>query len=234
MPEISGLVDLKTVCRGLVYKMRLEPYWQTRFFQYGIDATTQLKLYTLGETKVEKLEMNTDINTISFPNDFMKYVDIGIPIGGKLWSLTKENTIIDTTTIVNGKETYDEDIGEGNWDIVLEDGAGGYNTRFYKVDEKNRRIVVSGTDLTTIWLVYISTGVNTSEPTYVHRAMKPAIEAFVRHEYALDSPGEVAANKLFLYKKDLKIQKARLKRLKYPTVNELRDSLAKSFYRHAK
>lgn len=233
MAEISGLVDLQKICNGLVYKMRLQPYYQTLFFQYGIDAVTQLKLYSVGETKVVKLEMDTDLNTIQLPNDYMKYVDIGVPINGKLWSLTKENTIIDTTTIVNGAETYDDDIGEGDWDFLLENGAGGYNTRWYKVDEKNRRIVISGTTVTTIWLVYISTGVNTSEPTYIHRAMKPAIEAFIRHENAKDDPN-TPANKVFYYSKQLKIEKAKLKRLKYPTVNELRDALAKTFYRHAK
>ena len=233
MAEISGLVNLQTVCKGLVYKMGLDPYYETKFFQYGIDGITQLKLYTLGETKVEKLEMDSDLNTITLPNDYMKFVDLGVPINGRLWSLTKDNTIIDTTTLVNGQETYDEDLGEGDWNYLKQNGAGGQNSRYYKVDEKNRRIVISGIDVTTVWLVYISTGVYTDEPTYIPRAVKPVIEAFIRLEF-FENSADTPASKMIFYENRFKTQRNRLKRLKYPTLQELADSLAKTFYRPTK
>lgn len=233
MAELSGLVDLKQVCKGLVYKMSLDPYYYTKFYQFGIDGITQLKLYTLGETKVEKLEMDADLNTVTLPSDYLKFIDIGIPIGGDLWSLTRRNKMIDTTTLLNGQETYNSDLNEGDWTYYVQKGAGGRNSRYYTIDEKNRRIVISGIEVTTIWLVYISTGINVDEATYINRAVKPAIEAFVRWQFVLNDP-KAPANKIPIYARDYRIQKNKLKRLKLPTLTQIRDSLAETFYRTTK
>lgn len=233
MAELSGLVDLRQICKGLVYKMGLDPYFFTKFYQFGIDGTVELKLYTLGETKVEKLVMDADLNTVTLPSDYLKFIDLGIPIGGDLWSLTERNQMINTSTLVNGQETYDSDLHEGDWTFFTQNRAGGKNSRYYKIEEKKRRIIISGIEATTVWLVYISSGINVDEGTYINRAVKPAVEAFIRWQYFLNDP-KSSSNRRAEYKRYLRIEKNKLKRLKLPTLTQYRDSLYETFYRIAK
>jgi hypothetical protein len=233
MAELNGLVDLKRVSDGLVYKMGLDKYFVTKFYQFAIDGVVDMNLYTLGETKVVKLELNTTLNTINFPSDFMRFIDVAIPKAGELWSLTKKDTMINTTTLVDGDETYDSDDNEGLWEYYHQINAGGKNDNYYKIDYKNRRILVSGDALTKVWLVYISSGVSTNDATYIPREAKPYIEAYIRYNYHLNDP-KGNANKIAYNEIVLRREKNKLKRTKFPTMEQMFDAISNTFYRVTK
>lgn len=156
-----------------------------KYFDLAIDCYQDLRLHYVEEgRKIAKLDVDSTLKTIEFPDDMLRYISLGIIINGELVKLTRRDSINPTTTESGGSEGYDSDIGEGE-DVVdlFWDGfatRGGLNADgYYYVDRPNSRFMFRNITVTKIWLHYISSGVHLDSTTFVPVEYEQAFIAYM-------------------------------------------------------
>lgn len=197
MAEISGLETLEAVVDRTIKKARVGRDRYIDYLDYAIEAYRQLRLYHVQEGKKIAKMTPDSINTFSFPDDLVDIIGVGVPIDGEVYWLTRRENIITTTTLVGTTETLDSDDGEGVdvAEIGYETfaGRGGNNTQGYYVPEWNlRRVKLSNVTRTEVLLVYVSSGTNSDDTTYVPKQYSPAIEAYIMWQDAILAEGKEA------------------------------------------
>lgn len=226
MAETSGLKTLNQVVDEFLLKAKRPKDEYFRIEQLAIDGLRELRmLHMRGVLKWAKLAVSS-INTVSFPDDYVSFVGICVPINGQFWFLTQKEAIVITTT--GDPETQDADEGEGV-DLVDDyfegyTAPGGINSEgYYKIDDRNNRIFLTNCDYTTVVLLYNSSGVNLSgDTTYVPQRVVNALEAHILYNEAVYS-GDV--NMATLYNRHFVNALDKLKYIESPSLNEFRDAL---------
>lgn len=229
MADTSGLITIKNVVDGFMFKTRADSSDFKLLYQLACEALIELNLWVLEDGRnLVKLNMTgNDIYIVDLPDDYLKFIAIGVPVNGKLVTLTRDNGIITTTTESGGAETLDSDYGEGvdiNSSYGYTYGAtGGRNTDgYYKIDEANRRIVFRNVTKTEVFLEYVSSGLSLDSETYIPAIAKRAMESYMMWEfykYKIDFP----ESKIARYESDYINRKSELIGLTLPTMSELAD-----------
>jgi len=236
MGNLSGLIDLKSIVQGLIYKLDLEQESWTKFYQYSIDGMRELTLFHLNIEKSVKLEMSADLNTVTLPDDFVEFIDLAIPLNGRLWSLTQMRDMNHMTTLESGAETQDADANEGVYNFLLDKSAGGRNARYYKIDLPNNRIMISGLPQATVVLRYLSNGVSgdANIVTYVPTIAKSALESFIRYQYMLNNLN-APLNRIQMFEKNWRDERGKLRRLtKIERFQQFADNIRQNYYNSTK
>jgi len=182
MAELSGLKTLTQVVQEYLFlsKKPMDEYF--RYQQLAIKGFKKAKLFHLkGFATVVKLVVSA-IKTITLPDDYMSFVGVVVPIKGEYWMLTERDAIVFSQT----GATLDSDDGEG---VDVADSSypgytskGGINSEGYiKMDEANNRIIVNSlpSSRTEVFLLYVSTGVNAGEATYVPGRITDMLHAYM-------------------------------------------------------
>jgi len=155
MADLSSIQLLRDVVKKALWQAKRPKTDKMRFLEFAIDGLREMRLYHVREgIKVQKSTPDS-INTVDFPEDMEDYVAVGIPINGELWTLTRRDTIITTTTTVDEAETLDSTDGEG---VAIDDsqpltfaGRGGMNVHgYYYADWENRRFVINSNSRTCL------------------------------------------------------------------------------------
>lgn len=164
----KGIYDLKN------YK-RLE--------QIALEGLTQLNLYDMETVEVAYLTMN-EIGVVKFPSDFVDYTKIGIPVNGRIYTLTVNESIIEPRLEKCGEEVFDPnhnrnvaDVGGYYFNDHFRNGryvgglygvGGGFNVAYVKLDRQRRQFIIEGNvPRSEIILEYISTGIKQDGSTLV-------------------------------------------------------------------
>jgi hypothetical protein len=147
--DTSGLQSLKELVNTVLYNTGHTESEYHQIYNHVIAAVREIHMLHSNKYKVAKVPVNMNTFTIDWPDDYLGLVYLGIPIGGKVWTLTRDNEQVTTTTMVNGQEVLTNDQGEG---VVNGKGqthgyaaTGGKNTMTYTSDENNRRFFINGT-----------------------------------------------------------------------------------------
>jgi hypothetical protein len=234
MADTSGTRTLEDVVQILLVKTRRNESDYDLFLQLAIDGYRELRLHHVREgVKVVK-KTPTSINTVDYPSDYISFVAIGVPLNGKLWTLSREDEIITTTTLSGGQETLDSSKGEG---VDIPDyawagyGASGGNNieGYYTLDDINRRIVLNSVTKTEVLLYYVSSGTDLTGTTYVPTKYVPALEAYIMYEdikFDRNIPSRIKQD-LFREWQRLSIMAAEVD---LPTLSEIRDEILKTTY----
>lgn len=194
--------------------------------QFALNAIRELHMFHTKQFKIAKVTVDVQTNTIDWPADYIGFCYLGVPSEGELRTLTRDNKLITTTTLVNGQETLDIDQGEG---LFPPDGqlfgygtTGGKNDFYYAEDEKNRRFFLVGANPANVLLGYISSGVEDKD-TLVPLRYKECIINFVRWKLKLREPVDMRQADYF---KDLYEQECnKLKAFEGPSLDEMYDAL---------
>jgi hypothetical protein len=195
--------------------------------QYALNAIREIFMYHANRHKISKVTVDTQTNTIDWPDDCIDMVYFGIPINGQVWTFTKKGKLITTTTLVNGQETLDSVAGEGAQPVdastIGYGASGGKNTYYFNNDEDNRRTFISGVNPANVMLAYISNGVEDID-TLIPTKYKEMIKYYSRwKDYERDDNFN---EKKAQYFKDLYEQECnKLKAFQAPTVDEIYDAL---------
>lgn len=183
MADTSGVITLKDLVKRVLLKADLgqDKYW--KFYQLAIDGYRELRLFDGSEgLNYSKQTVISATNSINFPSDCIKVVDVSVPIDGELWPLMKENKIVPTTS----SGTLDPDWGEGEDLKRLRSYS--YQTRgvstegYYTVNYHDRTIILRNTTATQVFLLYKSSGTEVGDTTNVPIQYYPQIEAYVMKE----------------------------------------------------
>ena len=134
-----------------------------------------------------KKETPDAINSFQIPSDCEEIIGIAVPINGKLWYLTRDDSIIITTTTTGGLEGQDEDVGEGV-DLRTDSPSALYSRAknsdgYYTIDWRNSRVMLNAISRTEVILVYKTSGTSVTDYTYIPNKYQPALIAYVRLEY---------------------------------------------------
>ncbi len=230
MAEIAGIITLDTFVKDLLFKLEKNDDDYLRYFKISVDGLRHLLMHKLGYVTHTKLVLDTDTNTIDFPNDYVGFVSLSVPDNGRMWTLTRDDRIVPTTsTDGNGDEYLDEDAGE-TVDLGEEANYSGYGARggindwYYSIDHKNRRIIINGLEADFFILTYISSGINASSATYIPLYVQEPLEDYVRWQDAKykDAQDQDYKKKLF------EESQRRMIKLNAPTFSEIKDALYRS------
>jgi hypothetical protein len=229
--DTSGAQTLKMIVNGIIFSTGHGQEDYLYIYQYVLDAIRDIHMFYTNKCKVSKVYVNTDTNTIDWPDDYLGLVYLGIPVGGKLWVLTRDNNIITTTTLVNGQETLTPIQGEGiNYSHGQEYGlgtTGGRNKFYYTEDQNNRRFFINGVNPLNVILAYQSSGVE-DEDTLIPVKYKNAINYYARWQlYLRDDSGDFKRAQLFADMYDQEIKK--LVAFEGPTMDEIYDALRSTY-----
>jgi hypothetical protein len=199
--------------------------------QFALNAIRDLHMFHTKKYKIAKVTVDIQTNTIDWPDDYVGLCYLGIPTAdGRIWTLTRKNELITTTTLVNGQETLNSEQGEGvipiEGQIVGYAATGGKNSFYYSEDEVNRRFFLIGANPINIILGYISSGV-TDKDTVIPIRFKEAIINYVRWKIKLREPIDYKGSDYF---KDLYEQECnKLIAFEDPTLDELYDALLSEY-----
>jgi hypothetical protein len=180
--------------------------------------------------KITKVTVDTQTNTIDWPNDYIGLCYLGVPSNGQLRTLTRDNKLITTTTLVNGQETLNSEQGEGvgppEGQLFGYGTTGGKNDFYYAEDERNRRFFLIGTNPANVLLGYISSGVEDKDSLIPIR-YKQCIIMYTRWKKNLREPVNMREADYF---KDLYEQECnKLRAFEAPTLDEIYDALLSEY-----
>lgn len=235
---VSGLQTLKEVVKKALFqsKKNRTNYWL--FFELAIDGYRFMNLHAINEGREWKKLTPDSINCVDFPVDFEDFIGIYEPIDGELWPLTRNDSIVMTTTMSGITETQDSTKEEGASILnPLEQGAyvaGGTNPRgYYYVDWNNRRIFLNNITATEVVLLYKCSGTRVSDTTYVPNKYIPFLIAFILYEFTKydDSFSMSRRQELLITLRDERIN---LASLESPTMDEYLDAIRSTYYSTAK
>ncbi len=146
--------------------------------QLAIDCVREMRMFDEASIEVAYLIPN-EAGIIEWPSDMMDYVKIGIPIKGQLYNLTVNDNMLLNRAQKCGVDIRQMQKGIG-FPPVASDGyfyaphfrngqyveglyglTGGFNTGYYRVDDKMRQIQLDGFLLNNeVVLEYKSTGIS--------------------------------------------------------------------------
>lgn len=198
--------------------------------QFALNAIRDIHMFHTKKTKVVKVVVDPSTNTIDWPDDYIGLCFLGVPRNGQLWTLTRNNNLITTTTLVNGQEALTPSQGEGvippEGQIVGYGTKGGKNDFYYTEDEANRRFFIIGANPANVLLGYMSSGV-TDKDTVIPIRFKEAIINFSRWKLKLREPIDYKGADYF---KDLYEQEVnKLVAFEGPTLDEVYDALLSEY-----
>lgn len=185
MADSTPYVDLNFVVNDLINELGAGKHkrFRNRYLQIAANGLTQLSLYHLSKYKQAWINVSDSLGTVAWPGDLVKWLSIGINIGGEYWTFTRDDSIIIPEGTVSGQDSLNSDRGENTVVDRNKSAAygtrGGLNSNYFTVDEDNRRFVINGVDRDQVLVKYLSTGVNMSGASIVPIQAVQALKDFI-------------------------------------------------------
>lgn len=227
MADTSGLYTIGQIVRRILRKTNTAKKEYKHFFNLVVDGYIDLRLFHASEgIRTTEETIDTSIDAIDFPSDFIDLTSINVPLNGELWPLTNAPKMVNTTT--GSPEERDSDEGEGV--DIYRTNMPGYATTgavnlkgYYYVDWEKRRILFTNlpSDVTQVILQYKTSGVSLTETTYIPVHYYPALEAYVMYQNARYTNPGVARE----FERNYNIECKKLKYLTMPSASEFLDIL---------
>jgi hypothetical protein len=224
---INALVTFKNIVEEFRLKSKIPEIEWANLKMLAIRAYQDLcRVSSLPQARVV-VKSTMDANyIIDLPSDLEELNAVYVPDNnGKFFPLSKDNRIVSTVTGTPPSISRDEDAGEGV-DIYDPGGyyfsaTGGVNIAgYYTVDWQpaNRRILFTNVETSDVILDYLSSGVSDTETAYIPGQAIGAIHAYMAYYYNLYR-NDVPANKLMVYKDELRIEKQKLRNMRFNIVD---------------
>ena len=225
---MEGVILLSTAVKDILFKTKTPSSEYFRYMALAAEAVTELRLYDVSYPKQRKVQMN-ESGIISFPQDMIKFMSIGMAKDGRLWTYTHAGDMLTVTEIEDGVKVPIEKIPpQGN-----EYGPsvrGGKNTHYVKVDYEQRLIFVMGYPVQDAYLTYTSSGIDIHTPTFIPVEMTPVIAAYIKwadSKYDKDVSGsDKDRNEYYFHQ-----QRNKLKSLRWPTTDQWADVIRRTYSR---
>lgn len=225
--DTAGWVSLKYILASTRAALRIDDKHDEFLLQYIIDGVTELNTFHLDISGTKNTTLTiSDINTVQLPRDYIDYAKIGIIVNGRIHTLTVNPNLAVPHTGDCGEDTNAYQDNTQELPATPQFGiSGGYNVAEYKIDKRNRRIIVSGNPPGgTLYLEYISSGISMSEETNIPRAYVPVIRAYAIWRFVDNDPsvpGNEKERKGRLYGQEVR----RAAMYELPTLDEMVDAL---------
>lgn len=94
MAEISGLTTLDKLARKILFKKREGNENYLRYLSVLTEGLQRLNYHYVGHVKTDTLSVDTDTNTVDYPDDYVNYVSLSVADDiGKMWTFTRDEKI---------------------------------------------------------------------------------------------------------------------------------------------
>lgn len=196
--EVSGFVKLSDLVDGLLYKDKaLTKSDRNWVLEHLIDGIRHYHMHDCYAPK--QVKVTPDVNQIiNYPTDMVGFISLNFLENGEFRTLPELKNLNISTTIVQGQETFDSDLGEGvDYDDGLDYGLGtigGKGETYFVRDEKKSRFLLNGLDRAELILLYVSAGIQTDSETYIPAAAKLLLESWTRYQISMYGQGYSAAD----------------------------------------
>lgn len=203
---------------------------------YFLSGWRDFSLYRSSAQVKEAWRPITAINTVSFPEDLVRLIDVGVVIDGEFFSFTKADNIVDAISDPLDLE-LDEDRGED--ETIRRSPTVGYGAKannleyYYKEDRVRRRIRLSRMALdTTIYanrsevlIKYVPNGIDDFNSTYVPDDAANLLVSYISYKLVLSMPEKYNANHIAMRKQEYLEQVRMYEALELPSLQELEDMI---------
>lgn len=230
-----------TTIRKVVNKIRsrgrISENEDPEIYQLVLDTMKELSLFTLPYKQITKITVDS-LGRVELPKDYLMFLGIGVPRNGRVFTFTKDKSVVQSTDETYVYEAVNTEYGEGqtlpvNTSYVYASGGGLSNTNFVL---NERRGFIQLTDFigTEATLFYVSSGISDStDGVAIPLIAEEAIIAGVLWKHiAYDLSvgiGEKRERERLFGEAELDI-----KRLSFPTVDEILDNYYKDLYQTVK
>lgn len=230
-----------TTIRKVVNKIRsrgrINESEDPEIYQLVIDTMRDLSLFALPQKQIVKITVDS-LGRVPLPKDYLMFLAVGVPRNGRIFTFTKDRSIVQTTDATYAYEAVNTEYGEGQklpLVVGFQYGAGGglSNTNFVL---NERRGFIQLTDFvgTEATLYYVSSGISESpDGVTIPLVAEEAVIAGVLWKHVAYDPNVnigIARERERLYG-DAQMD---IKRLSFPTVDEIMDAYFKDLYQTVK
>lgn len=177
----------------------------------------------------------TPINTINYPEDVMRLIQVGVIAYNEFFPFTRSEHIVSPSTAID--EMFDTSREEGETLRRVPStgyGAVGANVEYYFKDEpNNRRIILSRIAVDTILfsdrqealLRYVSTGVDSLETTYIPNEAANMLIAYIEYKMCESRPDAYARTYIADKKENYLEARNMYSTLQMPSLDEMIDMI---------
>jgi hypothetical protein len=189
----DALIDINEVVTRfcLLYKKPTEDI--VTYVEHACMAYQHFNLYDGNLMTYQKFTLSATNKWIDMPDDMQGFLDLVTPYRGSMWSFTRKDRIVMTTTTVALVEGQDSAQGEGqsiDQPRVTGYGAkGGWNKFRYNVDWAARRIYIDDDITEYIVLYYVSSGIKATGATEIPAFIIPLIHTYLLEKETYWIPG---------------------------------------------
>jgi hypothetical protein len=230
--DTAGVVSLKYVLASLKSALSIDDREDERLLQFIVDGVSEINMFHLDISGTKKGMFDiTQINTVDLPSDFIDYIVIGRVINGRIVSLSRNEALAIPIDIDCGLDANPYKDAIVDFPKFYHYGlGGGYNIAEYRIDKRDRRIIISGVvPGSQIYMEYISTGVSLNEETVIPRYAVPVLRAYAdwkRTEYDDKKPLYDKQRKAMMYQFELERADSLVNSM---TVDEILDQVYKGY-----
>lgn len=231
MANSSGWLTLKKMTQEILFETEREQGFYKKCMHHVINGVRDLNMFHVNNVVTAKYNADT-LGMIDMPADFVNIIALSMQDGGQLWTLTRNDKLIPTTT----GSTLDTDIGEGvSIDTGVDRGyktIGGKNEYYYTIDNVNNRFIIRPLPDTTktFFLQYVSSGIDTTTGNAVQipQKIKESLKFYVLLQDAIMND-KTDKRLVGLYEDQYKKAISKLRFLEMPTGDELRDMIYETY-----
>jgi len=194
------------------------------FFQMGTNAVRELNLFHIRNSKRLLVDMDAN-NTISYPDDYLGLISLGIPVNGRLHVFSEDNSLLAIATtdpVCSWEDSIDEK------DTVGFGTRGGKNQYYFRCDNENQRFVFNGTERTEVILEYVSSGLSATEATSIPLITKSSVISYILWQNALMTE-TTYYNRIKILEEFHQNEVEKLRMLEMPGIDSIRDEIRRSY-----
>lgn len=193
----------------------------------------EFQLFHAGGEVKEDWQSITAVNTVPFPKDLMRLLEVGVIVNGAFFSFTKDNKL---SSVSNPLDiSRDTDRGEdGTLDKTPSTGYGakGQNVEYYYREERDKRRLllsrmaidkVQFADRSEVLFKYVSDGLNDLSQVFITSDAANLLIAYIEHKLVAARP-DLYDSRYRAEKKEEYIEQSRMyDALEMPSIFELED-----------
>jgi len=230
--ETNGLITLQTCVDDVLNK--LDSYSDSliaRYLRFAERGLSKLNLFVLDNARTEVLEINTRINQVSVPSDFVRLIRLGVELNGKIYTLTNDEELrvdkdfsCETEPSGSSDTIATDDFCRSDnycgWNYQLRGGMSEYGT--YRI---NDNVIQFGQEvnLDKVTIEYVGSGLKVADVTYIPEKARETIIAYIMKE-RLHS-GNSTLGEREEAKQDYYYELAQLQAAQMPSFDEIYDTL---------
>jgi hypothetical protein len=193
----------------------------------------EFQLFHAGGEVKEDWQPITAVNTVNFPKDAMRILEVGVLSDGEFFSFTKDNGISGVSNPIDISRNTDK--GE---DVTLDKtptsgyGTKGHNVEYYYKEERDkRRLLLSRmaidkvmfADRTEVLFKYVSDGINDLSQVFITSDAANLLIAYIEYKMVSSRPDLYDARYRMEKKEEYREQAAMYDALEMPSIFELED-----------